>query len=262
MCLDEGGTMDASTWPQTHHPLGVGCGDGNTAEDKGPAAAILMAPRPTPGASDPSPGGSASDPGGAGVPVTVQTPAWSGGSGNPFAVGHLVNHSGGRRPNVCSVSFLWRNTPLFAMPELINQQAKRLADDLAASHEYGGGVKYLEREAVSGKAGGPSPPDRACGPPAAASPRSALPEAERGLHCERHEVPNQIVSGFWYVLPADALGPPITADLLAPLSLQTLSGLIVNPLGCICVPLTVDPFGFQVRLPNRRQPGDAPGTPG
>ena len=68
---------------------------------------------------------------------------WSDGCDNPFVVGHLVNHSGGTRPNVRAASFLWRH----ALPLMASE-------------------------------------------PAAA-----------GL--ARFRIPNQIVSGFWFVCPTD-----------------------------------------------------------
>lgn len=122
--------LPASNNNGAHAPVSSRASDDDRFSDDGHAAA----------AEEQQPVGCWS---GGGPDNTAVTVGWSGGCENPFAVGHLVNHSGGTQPNVRAASFLWRH----ALPLMASE-------------------------------------------PAAA-----------GL--ARFRVPNQIVSGFWFVCPTD-----------------------------------------------------------
>ena len=142
MCLDGGGNMDASSWPTTHHPLLAE----NQGSIGGSSSKSLVSDEHSTAAN---------------LPPKETTAAWSGGCSNPFAVGHLVNHSGGKRPNVEAISFCWRHVPL---------------------------LPQAYAEGIEGQTISPSSSASYITPPS--GPR-------------RYEIPNQIVSGFWYVCPTD-----------------------------------------------------------
>ncbi|KAG1670942.1 hypothetical protein FOA52_011377 [Chlamydomonas sp. UWO 241] len=128
------------------------------------------------------------------------------GGANPSCVGHMINHCGGRaQPNVHMASFSWRHVALGHTQVVDGFQAPSGTFQVPSAQlpAAPGGTQPPGGAAVADSPERPHLPP-SCYPVATQLPPNCLPAAAQLLPLPllaRFHIPNQRLSGFWFVDP-------------------------------------------------------------